>query len=191
MGIRRVAPIPQAMMDELYSKNITVERAKVIQKKIQNRFYYVFMTAMDILHWGVDWFAFDNHKGDGDFGSFLPGKYKKNIPYDGNFFARETDNTDFNEFLYDVIENYTTIPTRWLSENFEAALKAEFKAGKEKALKKSREENNTIAELQASIKAKLTKAELAQIRFNVVLPAKTKTKTKTNTKVKAKSKAKK
>lgn len=125
---------------------------------------------------GVDWFAFANHKGDGDFGSFLQGKHKKNIAYDGTFFARETDNEDENDFLYDFIEKYATIPTRWLSENFEKMLKAEFEAEKHEVLKKSNPEINTIAELQASIKAKLTKAELAQIRFNVVLPIKPKAK---------------
>lgn len=176
MAIRRVAPISQSMMDELYSKNITVERAKFIHKKINKRFDYVFLTAMDIIHWRVEWFAFDNHRGEGDFGSFLPGKYKKNIAYDGKFFALETNNADENNFLYDFIEKYTSIPTAWLCENFEKALKAEFEAEKYDVLKKSTSKTNAIAAIQASIKAKLTKAELAQITFNVVLPTKPKAK---------------
>ena len=158
MAIRRVAPLSQSMLDELYDKNTTVARSNAIHKKIDARFEYVFHKAMEIMKWGVDWFAFANHQGDGDFGRFMAAKYKTKIAYDGEFFARETDDADENAFLYDFQARYSTIPTRWLSEDFEEALKAEFEAAKTKALKQSKAETDGNAKSQNSIKAKPKKA---------------------------------
>ena len=159
--IIRVAPLSREEVLSLSSDTITKKQHAALLVKIDERFSYVFETAMKLMGRSVQWYDFDNVGSDeGDRGFFDPDYYADEIDIAGEFSTpRDT--------LYEQ-----SIPTRWLWEDFEEALVAEINTHKQALeLAKDKKQQESLAakqkrsEMIKQIRIKLTKEELAYITF--------------------------
>lgn len=159
--IEYVAPIPKKDIKSLSSDTITKKKHDELLSRINDRFNYVIHTLMEIQGRKLDWYDYANlGEGDDEQGEFDPEMYAEEIEFSGKF------DTPKNCLYYDYL------PTKWLSEDFEDALRIEIADHKlglvaKVADKKKKAQKASLRkkELKVSIRQKLTKEELACIAF--------------------------
>lgn len=157
-----VAPVDASQIASLGSDQITKKNYDQIIAMIDNRFDYVLNKAMEILGRKVHWYAYGNVKdGEDEAGEFDPDLYAEEIEFAG----------DINSGKFDLYEFY--IPTKWLSEDFEDALKSELTTAKKQKAQRdlrsrqvAQDRKSRRKDVIASIKKKLTAEELSFISFN-------------------------
>ena len=163
--IEYVAPLDKVEFDRIFdADNITHGDYERLLSKISERFSYVFTTYRKIIGLPLDhtteWYDFDNESGGHDPvpGYFNPRLYDVEIGVTGNFKEHE---------FFDWYSE--SIPTSWLYTAFESELEAEYEENKKQYyIKREADKVNKTkkkSQLQASIKAKLSKEELACIKF--------------------------
>lgn len=159
--IRKVAPLNKAILDELDSDGIRKKRYEAILSAIDERFDYIINRAMEILERKNEWYAYSNApEGEDEGGEFDLNEYRTHIEFIG----------DIRGNTYGLYVD--SIPTKWLFEDFEEALAAEFKNAKAKdahekatAAQKAQERKQRRPAVIASIKSKLTEEELSFVSF--------------------------
>ena len=154
-----VAPLSHEDVMSLGSDTVTKKKYDSLISQINNRFDYVFRTAMSLMGRSVQWYDYDNLGEDSD-GYFSLDYYPEDIEVTGKF-----------QTPSDTLYPYH-IPTHWLWTDFESDLKSEISqhkkdlSEKRKSLKEKKmvdAENKKQA--IASIRKKLTKKELSYISF--------------------------
>lgn len=152
--------ITKKEFDLLYDENVTKKQYDLIIKKIDERFEEICEKFLRRKRDG--WYVYDNYDYgvEGSAGSFDPTEYREDIFIDG-------ENIDPPPG-YDL-----SFPTRWLWESgWEKEMKETSKIykkeeeAKKKAIKINKESKQQQVELlKASIKSKLTPAELKLVKF--------------------------
>ena len=156
-----VAPISREDYETLSSETVTKKNYDRIVAQIDERVDYGFNMAMLILDRRVGWYAYGNApEGEDETGHFDPDEYEVDIDFIGDIRGQ-------THGLYEY-----AIPTRWLFEDFEEALKAEIESVKQKKADKKAQDKQIKADRKArrksviaSIHAKLTADELSFINF--------------------------
>lgn len=161
MNTSYVAPLDVAEFSKVFTPNeISKANYDIVVAQVSARFSYVFETLMEMQGRKYDWYDFENEAGEYSPGYFDPVEYKENISFTGSI-KRSVDD------LY-----YDSFPTKWLTNNFEAELLQEIEkakqAIKDSEFKKKEAANKKIEiknKMQSQIKSKLSKEELAYIKF--------------------------
>jgi hypothetical protein len=168
----KTEPITQKLIDNW---QLAANESSSMEGEITNRIDYIIRTIFDTFNKKLDTWYFDG-AGEGDVGDLLR-------HYDENEINIITELSRNKEGVYDSIEMViidkegsewgfdSSIPTRWLFEDFEQELidgkklfeeqKAERKKNKKELSAKKKLEDQALA---TAAKAKLSKKELAALR---------------------------
>ena len=151
---KKVEPISADLMKKVFEQSLTVRERKDIEEKIWNRFSYTAAIASFILGSEIHSIYYDTENSE-----FDEIKYEHNISFEVSY--SKVYSLDLDGFYE------SSIPTAWLSENFEEKLILEVKKHRERLQKnKAKEEKKANLKkekeegLIASIKSKLTPEEL-------------------------------
>lgn len=151
---KKVEPISADLMKKVFEQSLTVRERKGIEEKIWNRFLYTAALASFILGSEINSIDYDTENSE-----FDEIKYEHTISFEVSY--SKVYSHDLDGFYE------SSIPTAWLSENFEEKLILEVKKHRERLQKnKAREEKKASLKkekeerLIASIKSKLTPEEL-------------------------------
>ncbi len=163
--------ITKAQFDKLYSDNISKKEYDEIISLINKRFSDVVMLVYPKITNGKGWFVYGNYNYDSENseGEFDINDYKSEISIGGECSFPEP-------YCFPEFDGNGYIPTRWLwtddneiLEEFNREVKKSEndRLNKKQADKQKREElKNKKAKFKETIKSKLTKEELAYIKFN-------------------------
>lgn len=179
--------LTKAEFEELFSDDISVKRQNILRAKAEERVDYIVSKTLELVGLKPDWYDYDNGSTHDEVNGFLDLEhYSETIEIEGEFTDNDPKNksglekygtitsTHFPDFNLD--RNGTlSIPTTWLHQNFESAVKEGFQQYQEaEALKKQKalshaEEQKSLKkrakDLNKSIRSKLTADELKVIKF--------------------------
>ena len=158
-------PLNKELFIQFLNDEMTVKQVKSFTEDLTKRFYYIVHTIAQLTGRTIDWFDYDNEGGEYNPGVFDTEVYRDCVGYLGEFSNKKDMKVRFED--YD-----DSFPTRWFYNNFEDELKSEQSAFFKEEEEKNNEKNAKLlknkqdfTKIQNSIKAKLTKEEMAYIRF--------------------------